>query len=97
MEALAHPASGRDLGSHPPGVCFGSVRFLAARIPLDVDVYTIYPTHNFTGPNTHFLSIFGALEKLASAGIAKYATFSSWNGYLCVSPRLGRCPVSGCT
>ena len=57
------------------GACFGAVRFLAARIPLDVDVYTIYPTHNFTGPNTHFLSIFAALDRVAAAGLARYAAF----------------------
>ncbi len=53
----------------------GAVRFLAARIPLDVDVYTIYPTHNFTGPNTHFLSTFEALDRLATAGLARYDAF----------------------
>ena len=57
------------------GACFGAVRFLAARIPLDVDVYTIYPTHNFTGPNTHFLSTFAALDRVASVGLARYHAF----------------------
>ena len=58
-----------------PGACFGAVRFLAARIPLDVDVYTIYPIHNFTGPNTHFLSTFSALDRVAAAGLAHYHAF----------------------
>jgi hypothetical protein len=58
-----------------PGSCFGAVRFLAARIPLDVDVYTIFPTHNFTGPNTHFLSTFGALRAVARAGLATYSSY----------------------
>ena len=58
-----------------PRSCFGAVRFLAARIPLDVDVYTIYPTHNFTGPNTHFLSTFVALERISALGLARYAHF----------------------
>ena len=58
-----------------PAACFGAVRFLAARIPLDVDVYTIYPTHNFTGPNTHFLSTFAALERISTARLARYSFF----------------------
>ena len=57
-----------DAGLNPLGA-LGAVRFLAARIPLDVDVYTIYPTHNFTGPNTHFLATFGALERVAALGL----------------------------
>ena len=58
-----------------PAACFGAVRFLAARIPLAVDVYTIYPTHNFTGPNTHFLRTFDMVERLAAVGVARYAAF----------------------
>ena len=45
----------RELPS-TPALCFGAVRFLAARIPLERDVYTIYPTHNFSGPNEHFMT-----------------------------------------
>ena len=71
VRALAQPAA----GAHSPGACFGAVRFLAARIPLDVDVYTIYPVHNFTGPNTHFLSTFAAVERLADLGVAQYDHF----------------------
>ena len=37
--------------------CFGAVRFLAARIPIERDIYTIYPTHNFSGPNEHFMTM----------------------------------------
>eukprot|EP00964_Phaeocystis_antarctica_P119275 scaffold83025_cov66-Phaeocystis_antarctica.AAC.1 len=46
----------------PPTACVGAVRFLAARIPVATDVYTIYPSHNFTGPNTHFLRAFDRLQ-----------------------------------
>ncbi|KAL1510560.1 hypothetical protein AB1Y20_006861 [Prymnesium parvum] len=55
--------------------CFAAVRFLAARIPLSDDIYTIYPTHNFSGPNLHFLRIFDRLADLAAAGIARYTHF----------------------
>jgi hypothetical protein len=74
--ALQRPqaAAGAE-APHSASACFGAVRFLAARIPLDVDVYTIYPTHNFTGPNTHFLTTFAALERVAAAGLARYAAF----------------------
>ena len=58
-----------------PTACVGAVRLLAARIPLATDVYTIYPTHNFTGPNTHFLRAFDRLQALAKAGVAKYSHF----------------------
>ena len=59
----------------PPTSCVGAVRFLAARIPVATDVYTIYPTHNFTGPNTHFLRAFGRLQALERAGVARYTHF----------------------
>jgi hypothetical protein len=58
-----------------PRHCFGAVRFLAARIPLSDDVYTIYPTHNFSGPNAHFMGAFAALHRINSAGLARYTSF----------------------
>lgn len=75
--ALDEPVSQGVHGTmSTPRACFGAVRFLAARIPLSVDVYTIYPTHNFTGPNTHFLSTFAALERVSKGlGLARYAHF----------------------
>ena len=59
----------------PPTACVGAVRFLAARIPVATDVYTIYPSHNFTGPNTHFLRAFDRLQGLERAGVARYTHF----------------------
>ena len=53
VDALRSPPPG-GVGA-PPASCFGAIRFLAARIAPQLDVYTIYPTHNFTGPNLHFL------------------------------------------
>ena len=58
-----------------PTACVGAVRFLAARIPVATDVYTIYPSHNFTGPNTHFLRAFDRLQGLERAGVARYTHF----------------------
>ena len=57
------------------GACFGAVRFLAARVPLELDVYTIVPTHNFSGPNRHFLAVFRELRRLRSLQLARYTHF----------------------
>ena len=72
-----HGISGAGDGrrGHRPRDCFGAVRFLAARIPLARDVYTIYPTHNFSGPNSHFLETFAALRRLSDDGTARYSHF----------------------
>ena len=58
-----------------PRRCLGAVRFLAARIPIEADVYTIYPTHNFSGPNNHFLRTFDRLHALSAAGVARYSHY----------------------
>ena len=74
--ALRVPAPGATGESRwPPTACVGAVRFLAARIPVATDVYTIYPSHNFTGPNTHFLRAFDRLQGLERAGVARYTHF----------------------
>ena len=74
--ALRVPAPGAPGESRwPPTACVGAVRFLAARIPVATDVYTIYPSHNFTGPNTHFLRAFDRLQGLGRAGVARYTHF----------------------
>lgn len=76
LRALAQPFDAPIAGAPASALsCFGAVRFLAARIPLDVDVYTIYPTHNFTGPNTHFLATFAALQRVAGLRLARYSAF----------------------
>ena len=84
LDALARPkaqpeaaaATGNSSGQ-PSTVasCFGAVRFLAARIPIERDVYTIYPTHNFSGPNEHFLQTFASLGSLRANRIASYTHF----------------------
>jgi hypothetical protein len=51
------------------------VRFLAARVPLELDVYTITPTHNFSGPNRHFLAAFRELNRLRTLRLAHYSHF----------------------
>lgn len=51
------------------------MRFLAARIPLELDVYTITPTHNFSGPNRHFLAAFRELNRLRTLRLAHYSHF----------------------
>jgi hypothetical protein len=51
------------------------VRFLAARVPLELDVYTITPTHNFSGPNRHFLAAFRELTRLHTLRLAHYSHF----------------------
>ena len=62
-EVLRALTSGSSAAAAPRR-CFGAVRFLAARISLTDDVYTIYPTHNFSGPNSHFLRTFDRLAEL---------------------------------
>lgn len=76
LRALRVPAGSSTQSSRwPPTACVGAVRFLAARISVEDDVYTIYPTHNFTGPNTHFLRAFSRLRALAKEGVAQYSHF----------------------
>lgn len=91
--ALKVSAVGGGVGesSWPPWRCFGAVRFLAARIPLEQDVYTIYPTHNFTGPNLHFLHTFDALGKLARARVARCERTPGALGGRSISTRACRC------
>lgn len=69
-------------GEEGPSRCFEAVRFLAARISLSDDIYTIHPTHNFSGPNSHFLRIFDRLSQLGAEGIARCASEASQEGEL---------------
>lgn len=69
--AVAIDATMRQGRAH----CVRAIRFLAAQIPLSLDVYTVTPTHNFSGPNRHFLAAFRVLMRLKPRGLATYDAF----------------------